>query len=150
MKITLISGASVEIDSIEAINYNTPPADTTPPTLHIYGDWHSLQNGTSATLTWSASDENPWRYEIYENSTLVVADFWNGSNIHYLFEARSIGIWNVTLVAYDAWDNIAVDVVLIEVYVLSTPSIGDVVVIVGIISLAAVIVIAVVWIKMKK
>jgi hypothetical protein len=149
VKITLISGGSVEIDSIEAINYNTPPIDTTPPTLHVYGDWYRLENGTTATLVWSASDENPWRYEIYENSTLVYSDFWNGSNIHYLFEATNIGMWNVSLVAYDAWDNIAIDVVMIEVYRPPTPIINDVLVIVGLFSLGTVVVIGVIWIKRK-
>ncbi|MGD9397358.1 MAG: aryl-sulfate sulfotransferase [Candidatus Thorarchaeota archaeon] len=151
VKITLISGVSVEIDAIEAINYNTPPVDTTPPSLEIYGDWFRIPNGSSTTLTWIASDESPWSYEIYENSTLVISDFWNGSNIHYLFEATSVGMWNVTLVAYDALDNYAVDLVMIEVYEPSTPYLGDVVIIIGVVSLVAVVVVVlVILIKKKK
>ncbi|MFW9805329.1 MAG: hypothetical protein ACFFFK_01210, partial [Candidatus Thorarchaeota archaeon] len=116
VKITLISGVSVEIDSIEAINYNTPPGDTSPPYLEIIGDWFRIQYGSSAHLMWFASDESPWNYEIYENSSLVLSDSWNGSDIHYLFEPSDVGWWNVTLVVYDAFDNVAIDTVGIDVY----------------------------------
>ncbi len=81
----------------------------------------------------------------------MFSDFWNGSNIHYQFVATNVGIWNVTLVAYDALDNYAVDVVMIEVYEPSTPYLGDVIVIVGIVSLVAVVVVVlVIWFKKKK
>ena len=151
VKITLLSGVSVEIDSIEAIHYNTPPVDTTPPSLEVYGDWFRMENGTSMTLIWFASDETPWSYEIYENSTLVFSDFWNGSNIHYLFEATSVGMWNVTLVAYDALDNFAVDVVMIEVYEPSVLPIGTLFAIIGVASLVVMVtVLSVIRIKKKK
>jgi hypothetical protein len=97
-------------------------------------------------LTWIASDQTPWSYEIYENSTLVFSDTWNGSDIIYTFEASSIGMWNVTLVAYDAFDNAAVDVVMIEVY---SPS-DILIVVLGVLAVGiASLVLVVLWVKKK-
>ena len=147
VKITLISGVSVEIDAIEAINYNTPPGDTSPPYLEVFGDWFRIQYGSSAHLLWFASDESPWNYEIYENSTLVLSNLWNGSDIHYLFEPSDVGWWNVTLVVYDAFDNVAIDTVGIEVY---SPNDSSFVITILGTGAAAVCLVIVVYVKSKR
>ena len=123
VRVTYVSGPDIELDAVVAIHYNTPPLDTNPPRLTIQGEVFSVEEGSNMTLMWTASDETAWSYEVYLNSTLMVSEFWNGSDIHYLFRGTTVGCWNVTLVAYDAFDNIGVDTVLIEVYAIpSAPS----------------------------
>ena len=116
VRVTYVSGPDIELDAVVDIHYNTPPLDTNPPRLTIQGEVFSVEEGSNMTLMWTASDETAWSYEVYLNSTLMVSEFWNGSDIHYLFRGTTVGCWNVTLVAYDAFDNIGVDIVLIEVY----------------------------------
>ena len=105
-----------------------------------------LPNGTSTMLIWIAFDEPPWSYEIYENSTLVFSDAWNGSNMHYKFEAIAVGWFNITLVVYDAFDNVATDAVIVEVYL---PSIDILIIIPLIIGVGAVFAIVIILVKKK-
>jgi hypothetical protein len=151
VKITYFDGADIEFDAIEAAHFNTPPSDTTPPTLVLEEGLYTLQKGLNSTLVWVASDETPWSYEIYVNSTLVSNNYWNGSNIEYFFEPATTGLWNVTLVVYDAFGNVAFDTVMIEVYEPSTPSNGDLSLLIGILSFGlGVIVVIAIWIKKRK
>ncbi|MBY8998723.1 MAG: aryl-sulfate sulfotransferase [Candidatus Thorarchaeota archaeon] len=147
VRIQYLSGDDVELDAIVAINYNIRLSDTTPPNLIVYGDLNNMQLGTSATLFWHASDETPWSYDIYVNSQMVFSDFWNGSNITYLFEPTAVGWWNVTVVAYDAFGNFEVSVVMIEVYDRSIPL--PILILVGGLAIGAFVVMVVV-IRLKK
>ena len=123
VRVTYIFGPDVQLDAIVANYHNTPSMDTDSPRLTVYGDWHKVESGLNLTLLWIASDLAPWSYEVYLNSSLVTSEVWYGSNIEYLFHGTSVGWWNVTLVAYDAFGNIGVDTVMVEVYASPSPDI---------------------------
>ena len=150
IRIQYFSGDDIELDAIVAINYNTPPGDTTPPILVLYGDWPYVNLGSVNILTWGASDDSPWNYEIYENSTFVLSEFWNGGNIEYVFEPTAVGWWNVTVVAYDAFGNIAVNTVMIEVRPFTAPPEGTLILLIGGLAVGvSVIAVAIIWWKKK-
>ena len=116
VRITYSIGLDVNLDAIEAIHYNVPPRDSSPPALVMNGDSFRIENGTSLEITWIAFDDTPWSYEIFVNSDIVVSDLWDGLNITYLFEPPNVGVWNVTIVVYDAFGNFAYDTIMVEVY----------------------------------
>jgi len=116
VRVTYYVGDDIELDAVEALNYNTPPSDTDDPYLLPSGDYLRMKNGTSVLLTWIANDETPWTYEIFVNSQSTGSVEWNGSNIEYLFEPTAVGLWNVTVVAYDLFGNVASDTLMIDVY----------------------------------
>jgi hypothetical protein len=122
VRITYQLGPDIRLDAIVAMHYNTPPLDVTPPYLALNEGVESLELAENTTITWNASDQTPWSYEIYLNSLLVETDFWYGSSISYFFNASVEGQWNVTLIVYDAFGNWANDTVTIQVCV---PSSGD-------------------------
>lgn len=115
VRIQYNSGDDVELDAIVAINYSSPPADTSPPIIGPIDNVTSMELGTSTILRWFGVDDTPWSYEIYENGVLAESEFWYGSDIEYLFEPLTIGQWNITLVVYDAFNNTASDTILIQV-----------------------------------
>ena len=151
IRITYSFGADIKLDAIVALHFNKPPSDLRPPYLIFNGDLHKLEFGSNTTLTWLASDETPWSFELYENSILVMSEYWNGSNIHYLFHPATKGSWNVTLVVFDAFGNVASDTVMIDVHEPSAPPSGGLLLFVGMVSLGAgVVAVVVIWIKKTK
>jgi hypothetical protein len=151
VRIQYLSGDDVELDAIVAINYNTPPADTTPPTLTFDGGSHNLVLGANTTLVWNASDDTPWSYEIYVNSNLALTEFWDGSQIQYLFEPTAVGQWNVTIVAHDAFGNFATDTVMVDVRNPSDPTGGMILVMIGGLTVGvSALVLFIIWMKKKK
>jgi hypothetical protein len=150
VRVQYLSGDDVELDAIVAVNYNTPPADSSPPELLLSGESHSVNMGSSLTLLWTASDDTPWSYEIYENSNFVKRESWNGGNIEYVLEPTSVGQWNITLVAYDAFDNVATSNALVEVTSPTMPP-GDItIILVGGIAVGVVVLaLGFIWIKKK-
>ena len=150
VRIQYLSGADVKLDAIVAVNHNTPPGDTTPPILAVYGDWHYAYIGSSATVRWSTFEDTPWSYEIYENSSLVLSEFWEGGNILYTFEPTIIGQLNVTLVAHDAFGNFAIDTVMVEIRPSTdTPDGVNIVLIVGVAVGISVLALVIIWLKKK-
>jgi hypothetical protein len=150
VRIQYLSGDNVELDAIAAIYYNTPLGDADPPTLGAYGDWYQVDLGSSHALLWFAYDETPWSYEIYENSSLVLSEFWNGTVISYLFEPTYVGVWNVTVVAYDAFGNLATNTVM--VYVLDPTVPPDTIMIALVVGLAvgaSAFALVIIWMKKK-
>lgn len=121
VRITHFLGADTELDAIVAINYNIFLTDSDPPHIEASTNVLSLENGTETSLLWIVTDEMPWSYEIYLNSTLEISEFWDGSDVEYLFQATSVGVWNVTLAAYDAFGNVGVHSVLVEVFLPTSP-----------------------------
>ena len=69
----------------------------------------------NTTLIWIATDDTPWSYEIMINGTAALSDWWYGDQIEYTFTPESTGIWNVTIVVYDAFGNFISDIVLVSV-----------------------------------
>jgi hypothetical protein len=109
------NGDSVEIDAIVAIFSNIPDIDTDSPVISNIADYWMWENQTSTTLNWSATDATPWSYSIMVNDTLSQSGNWINSFITFDFEPPSIGSWNVTVIAYDAFGNSGFDIVIIEI-----------------------------------
>jgi hypothetical protein len=116
VRVTYSTGEDIQLDAIDALNYNTPPSDITHPSLFANKESYRIANGSSILLTWNASDQTPLSYEIYVNSQLVGAEIWGGSNIQYLFEPTNIGRWNVSVVVYDIFGHSAESTIFVEVY----------------------------------
>lgn len=109
------SGEDVELDAIEALNFNTPEGDTDVPEVNDIVDFWVWSNQTIIPLIWTAFDATPWSYQVLINDTPVVSESWNGSMVTYIFEPESPGWWNVTLVLFDVFGNYACDTVMIEI-----------------------------------
>jgi hypothetical protein len=105
----------VELDAIEAFNYNAPPVDEFPPVIEPLEDLWLWIYDNATQLKWSATDDHPWMYEVYFDSVLVESGPWNGSDIEFSFEPEEIRLWNVSLVLYDVFDNFAMDSVFVHV-----------------------------------
>ncbi|MHA1942970.1 MAG: aryl-sulfate sulfotransferase [Candidatus Thorarchaeota archaeon] len=117
VKIELFLGDLIEIDAIEALHYNEPPDDSDPPVIDPLEDILMYMIDRTVVLNWSAFDATPWNYEVYVNSSLVESDWWYGSAVSYIFTPEYVGVWNVTIVLYDAFWNLAVDQVIVQVRV---------------------------------
>ena len=115
VRISLSGAVSVEIDAIEALYYNILMVDDDLPSITPLDDIMLYSKSETAILDWTAFDATPWSYEIYINSTLVENDWWYGSDVIYEFSPESYSIWNITIVFYDAFDNAAIDQVMIRV-----------------------------------
>ncbi|MHA2332374.1 MAG: NosD domain-containing protein [Candidatus Hodarchaeales archaeon] len=93
--------------------------DTTPPTLSS-PDSISTSSDSTATITWTASDNNLARYEIYiveadeqlDTGTLVGQ---TTATIQYVISGFDEGEYTIRLIVYDASDHRTMDDVLVEV-----------------------------------
>ncbi|MGY5860295.1 MAG: hypothetical protein RTU63_13075, partial [Candidatus Thorarchaeota archaeon] len=121
LRIEMFLGDNATIDAVVAINYNLPPADESAPSISAIGDVEMFLSEENTTLTWTPSDATPWTYEIYINGTLDETDWWHGGSITYQFEPQSAGLWNVTIIVYDAFTNSASDSVLVLAKLDTTP-----------------------------
>ncbi|MFW9806889.1 MAG: aryl-sulfate sulfotransferase, partial [Candidatus Thorarchaeota archaeon] len=147
VRITYSVGEDTQLDAVEALHYNVPPIDSAPPYLVAHNNETRIEIGESTLITWFAYDETPWSYEIYVDSQLEVTEFWNGSNINYLFEPPTVGLWNVTVIAYDIFGNSANSTTLVNVYNPNSPLI----LLIGGAGIAGLtVVVVVIWMKKKK
>lgn len=121
VRIDLFIGDSFEVDAIEAINYNVPYSDIDPPIIYTLEDRVMYMGDQYLLLNWSAFDVTPWSYEVYVNSSLLDLGWWYGSNVSYNFTPASVGYWNITILFRDAFDNLAIDQLIVEVRVRDSP-----------------------------
>ncbi|MFX0108658.1 MAG: aryl-sulfate sulfotransferase, partial [Candidatus Hodarchaeota archaeon] len=121
VRVEIFSGDIVQLDAIVAFNFNLPEGDNDSPEIEPISNFSIFVNDSSTTLTWTASDETPWSYEISINSTVVESGWWDGSSIVYIFEPESIGHWNITILLTDAFGNSASDTVIINVISPTSP-----------------------------
>ncbi len=137
-----------------------PLSDTIPPVLKGLALLNTSLHH-NFPIQWYAFDFSPDRYEIYINGDLdFTGDAWLADMITYRIDSNDLGLGlhNVTLVAYDAFGNLASHTVMVQVgLVISTPTSPyeppefDLVIIILIVGgLAGVVVIIVVWWKMKR
>lgn len=85
-----------------------------------------LWEGSSGHLiTWKVTHPFPGGYGILVNGTLDISGPWNGSDITYLLEGLSAGLYNITLgVGSQSW-KIATDTVWVTVRTMSVPQIDN-------------------------
>jgi len=115
VRIEYFSDADIALDAIVAIHMNEQMSDTQAPIITEITDYWVLLDMNSTLLEWEVSDLTPWSYSIYVNNSLVVSEVWNGSNITFTLSPLLLGVWNVTLVVQDAFDNISTSMVLVNV-----------------------------------
>ncbi|MHA2203546.1 MAG: hypothetical protein ACW991_07635, partial [Candidatus Hodarchaeales archaeon] len=74
------TGATVELDAIEALNYNQPTPETDPPQISGPEDF-SISNQSSVEVSWEVTDLYPWNYSIFIDENMVEHGFWTESQI---------------------------------------------------------------------
>ncbi|MBD3408218.1 MAG: hypothetical protein GF411_19000 [Candidatus Lokiarchaeota archaeon] len=89
--------------------------DTTIHTINQPPDNSYEYSTTGNELTWIPVDLNPASYTILRNNTSVESQSWNGSIITVSFDGLSAGVYNFTIIVYDAFYNSAVDTVIVTV-----------------------------------
>jgi len=115
LRIEYTSGSFIMLDAVVALSCNRPASDTDSPQIQNIDDFWVWENETCVNLMWSAFDATPWDYSVIINGSRVYSSFWNGSDIVYTFVPEGPGMWNITLLATDAFGNSAQDSVLIDV-----------------------------------
>jgi hypothetical protein len=114
-------GDTVELDAIEAINYNTPTSDIYDPQISGPDDLWVWANQSLIQLEWEAFDDTPNNYTVLVNGSVVEDGSWDGSDLLISISNPGAGIWNVTLLLYDLSNNSASDSVILEVRSVSSP-----------------------------
>jgi len=67
---------------------------------------YEIFKGDQLSLSWTAYDSHPYKYEIYRDGTLVQSGYWvSGEEIKYVFTATETGEFNITIVFYDVIEN---------------------------------------------
>ncbi|MGY5876600.1 MAG: hypothetical protein RTU30_12700 [Candidatus Thorarchaeota archaeon] len=106
--------ATILLDAIEVVNYDTPP-DTSPPEITPLDDVTRVGSGLDIPLSWTATDSYPLNYTIIVNGSVVDSGAWDGSDVSYTLRTTGSGLTNVTLVLCDQSGNMAVDTVLVSI-----------------------------------
>ena len=89
--------------------------DDRPPVLYGNLDFVVDVESTGETITWAASDNFHYRYEIFVDGTLHVSEPWDGESITFGLDEFGVGIYNLTLTVFDAAGHEARDVVIMSV-----------------------------------
>jgi C1A family cysteine protease len=126
------------------------------PTLRVDhpSDISFIEGASGHKIVWSPSSEQPVKYDIYKNGTIIDSGNWNGSSISWSLDNLAVGTYNFTLVVFDYYEQEATDTVMVTVQSTAGQSVGVspvVLVILGIAgAAAAVTVVAIIKIKMPK
>ncbi|XOB46885.1 MAG: NosD domain-containing protein [Candidatus Nealsonbacteria bacterium] len=93
--------------------YDTP----SPPALHAYPNDVTYEEGTTGhNISWTATDLNPGTYKIYRDGLEIDSGTWeSGIAITINVDGLAIGSYNYTIVATDAFGNVASDTVWVTV-----------------------------------
>ncbi len=95
-----ISGGANANDSLAR-----PLVDTILPELSDETDIVYIRGETGNVLSWSCSDEYPFRYVIYRNSETHRIRNWYGNDISINVDNLNFGAYNFTIVVRDAAGN---------------------------------------------
>lgn len=106
-------------------NYPRVFIDTTDPIINSPGNiTHELAN--TEEVSWSVKDYHPDYYEIYNQSQLVQTDSWiDNSVVSIDISELDFGVYNFTIIIYDASGNYADDTIFVEVIDTTPPSISS-------------------------
>jgi hypothetical protein len=108
-------GDTIELDAIEAIHYNVPDSDIYDPLISGPNDFWVWSNQSQIQVGWQVSDDSPRNYSVFLNGSVVESGPWDGSDLTVSITNPGTGLWNVTLLLYDEYDNSASDSVMLEV-----------------------------------
>lgn len=118
IQIEVSSTTSVELDAVEALNYNQPTPETTSPQILSFSedDLWVWSDQPSVQLSWEVDDLNPWNYSILVDDVLTDQGFWvDDSSIDYTLSltGKSESV-EITLILEDLFGNSAEEVYTIE------------------------------------
>ncbi|MFX1415856.1 MAG: ABC transporter substrate-binding protein [Promethearchaeota archaeon] len=101
--------------------------DATPPQIDHPEDMSYTQFTTGHSLTWNATDVNPWSYTIYLDDAPVKSGAWNSSSevIAISVDGLGLGTHNCTILFTDIADNAASDEVMVTVVDGTAPTIDS-------------------------
>lgn len=93
--------------------------DSTNPTINAAGDMLFELGEPGYEINWTPDDLNPLNYTLYVNNVTSRTGLWNSSSESITVNLDGIpeGVHNYTLLIGDIRGNVAVDVVIVEVYV---------------------------------
>jgi ABC-type transport system substrate-binding protein len=93
----------------------TTPIPSTEPLVDAPVDISYQVGTTGHEIVWTASDDNPLLYMVFQDNLPIISDVWDGGNIHVDIDGLSIGTYNYTLLLMDGSANIAYDTVWVTV-----------------------------------
>ena len=80
--------------------------DGTPPNVTDYGNQTIESGSTGVSLNWTATDNYPAYYEIYNNSVLIANNTWTSNvNISQIISTYYLGEYNFSIIVYDDSGN---------------------------------------------
>ncbi len=99
------------------IVYTSLKLDSINPKISQPPDISYVVGSTEQYIYWTLSDDNPSYFTIYRNNTLIKNSSWwfSGMTVAVNIDGLSVGIYNFTIIAYDAFDNKASDTVIVTV-----------------------------------
>lgn len=78
-----------------------PEPDISPPLISQPAELRVIENMTGVII-WEVSDENPDKYCIYKNGSLILSsDHWVSGIIQYTFTNLTLGTWEFNLTLWD-------------------------------------------------
>jgi hypothetical protein len=140
-------GDTVELDAIEAINYNAPTSDIYDPQISGPEDFWVWANQSLIQLEWQVFDHTPHNSTVLVNGSVEETNSWDGSDVLVSIPTPGVGRWNVTLLLYDLSGNSASDTVMVEVRAVSMPV--DLTLLFGGVAVGAVLIIVVILYYVK-
>jgi len=121
------------------------PPEPNKPTIDSPEDMEYREGTTGHSITWTPNDASPSHYVVYRNGTQVVSDSWNGTSITVEVDNLTMGVYNYTIVVYDAMGNYTSDTVYINVQSSTTLLFGfELSLVLGMLSVFGVIVVVVI------
>ncbi|MEE9411294.1 MAG: hypothetical protein V3V41_10235, partial [Candidatus Heimdallarchaeota archaeon] len=118
--------------STNIMNYLTMPGmieayilvttiDFLNPEVFDLSDFAYNEGTTGNTISWAATDMNPWMYTIYNNTILLETGYWTSdTNITINIDGLSPGTYDYRIVITDARGNIVEDTLTVTVNVAVT------------------------------
>ncbi|MFW9959980.1 MAG: NosD domain-containing protein [Candidatus Thorarchaeota archaeon] len=88
--------------------------DTTKPIINSPEDIVFDAESQGNTLTWSASDDIPYLYQLFLENMAYNSEVWDGSDITVLLDGLPTGAFTMIMNVTDAAGNWAIDEVVVE------------------------------------
>ena len=89
--------------------------DEIAPVIYSVADFAIPVENGSFVFSWTVLEDNPSRYEIYQNGSLVESSSWSGGSITYEFIFDETGTYNITIVVFDVCGNQGTGTTMVEV-----------------------------------
>ncbi len=115
--------AADDLATLLAVSVDVSVSDTTDPTIDSPPDREIPMGDPTKSITWNPFDENPNRYEIHDNTTLMRSGSWDGSSITVMLDSLTLGVHEIILTVWDDGDNSISDSVLVTVIDADPPTI---------------------------